>query len=123
MSRSDATSLLHPAYRHLDRTVRLAGLSLAQWTQLVAAGVVAWALARVLPFGATYDLSIAVTVAGVPVAAAFAAGSGQTSPLATVAAALRWRRRAAVYAPGIADPAITGYALTGPARGPGEGDG
>ena len=99
MSRSDATSLLHPAYRHLDRTVRLAGLSLAQWTQLVAAGVVAWALARVLPFGATYDLSIAVTVAGVPVAAAFAAGSGQTSPLATVAAALRFVAPLRVDAP------------------------
>lgn len=120
MSRSDAASLLHPAYRHLDRTVRLAGLSLAQWTQLVAAGVIAWALARVLPFGATYNLSIAVTVAGIPVAAAFAAGTGQTSPLATVAAAIRWRRRAGVYAPGLADAAITGYALTDPTRGPRE---
>ena len=117
MSTSDPVSLVHPAYRHLDRTVRLAGLSLGQWSQLVAAGVAAWLLARVLPFGSSYDLSIAVTVAGVPVAAALAAGSGHGSPLMTLAAALRWRRQAGVYVPGVADDAVSGYVLAAPVHG------
>ena len=118
MSPSDTASLVHPAYRHLDRTGRLAGLSLGQWSQLVAAGVVAWLLARVLPFGSSYDLSIAVTVAGVPVAATLAAGSGHASPLMTLVAALRWRRHAGVYAPGVADDTVSGYVLADLAHAP-----
>lgn len=118
MNEHNPSSLVHPAYRHLDRPVRLAGLSLGQWSQLVAAGVTAWALSRVLPFGTTYDLSIAVTIAGIPVAATFAAGTGRTSPLQTLTAVIRWRRHAHVYAPGVPDDGLTGYVLAGPAPEP-----
>ncbi len=104
------TSLIHPTYRHLDRRVRIAGLPLAHWVQLVFAGVVAYALAHVLPFGPTYDLSVAVTVAGVPVAATLAAGTGQ-HPLSFAAALIRWRLRARAYAPSRPGSAASGYAL------------
>ena len=118
MNEPNPSSLVHPAYRHLDRTVRLAGLSLGQWSQLVGAGITAWALSRVLPFGTTYDLSLAVTIAGVPVAATFAVGTGRTSPLQIVRAVVRWRRQAGVYAPGVPDDDLTGYALLTPAPEP-----
>jgi hypothetical protein len=112
MSRN--TSLIHPTYRHLDRAIRLAGLTPVQWLQLIGAGAAAWLLAHVLPFGSTYDLSIAVTVAGAPVAASLAAGAGSAHPLAELRARFRARRRARRYEP--ADPAAgttaAGYRLT-----------
>lgn len=108
----EAPDLIHPTYRYLDRQVRLAGLTLAQWTQLVAGGVSAWLLARLLPFSATYDLSIAVTLAGVPIAASLAAGTDTVHPLAFLRQVARWRRRASVYLPGI-ETEPSGYALRG----------
>lgn len=104
-------SLVHPTYRHLDRRIRLAGLPLGQWVQLLAAAAAAYALAQVLPFGATYDLSVAVTIAGVPVAAALAAGTA-TNPLAVLAALARWRRLAKLY-PSAKAASATGYVLVG----------
>ncbi|HEX8082654.1 MAG TPA: hypothetical protein VF529_00080 [Solirubrobacteraceae bacterium] len=98
-------SLIHPTYRYLDRAVRLAGLTLAQWTQLVGAGAGAWLLARALPFSATYDLSVAIAIVGVPVAASLAAGADAVHPVAQLRAVLAWRRRAAVYLPGAATTA------------------
>jgi hypothetical protein len=108
---AQASSLVHPTYRYLDRAVRLAGLTLSQWTQLVGAGVGAWLLARVLPFSGTYDLSVGIAIAGVPVAASLAAGADTVHPIAQLRAVLAWRRRAGVYLPG-ADHAVTvGYRL------------
>jgi len=110
---NDPQSLIHPTYRHLARPIHLAGLTLAQWAQLVAAGAAAWLLTRVLPFGATYDLSVAVTIAGMPLAASLAAGTGSTHPLAYARALLTWRRRASVYPPASAAGATAGgYRLT-----------
>jgi hypothetical protein len=97
---ADTPSLIHPTYRYLDRAVRLAGLTLAQWAQLVGAGVGAWVLARVLPFSATYDLSVAIALTGMPVAASLAAGADTVHPVAQARAVLAWRRTAAIYLPG-----------------------
>ena len=107
---TEATSLIHPTYRYLDRAVRLAGLTLAQWTQLVAAGLAAWLLARLLPFSATYDLSVAIAITGMPVAASLAAGADTVHPLAQVRAIARWRRHSAVYLPGAGSTAA-GYRI------------
>jgi hypothetical protein len=116
MSTNDQHSLIHPTYRHLERSIRLAGLSLAQWAQLVTAGAVAYALAQHLPFGGTYSVSVAVTVAGVPVAAAVAAGSGGVRPLALLVATVRWRGTAKLHLPGVAASAPpAGYRLDAPA--------
>ena len=108
---STDTSLIHPTYRYLDRAVRLAGLTLWQWTQLVGAGVGAWLLARILPFSGTYGLSIGITIAGVPVAASLAAGADAVHPLAQLRAVLAGRRCAAVYLPGAEAASVTGYRL------------
>lgn len=115
MSTMEPASLIHPAYRHLDRRVRLAGLTLAQWSQLVASAATAYALAKVLPFGDTYNVSVAVTLAGVPVAALIAAGTGAVHPLDVLLAIARWRRTAGLYLPGVADDdAPAGYRLRHP---------
>lgn len=106
---TDTPPLMHPTYRYLDRAVRLAGLTLSQWAQLVGAGVGAWLLARLLPFSSTYDLSVAISIAGVPVAASLAAGADTVHPFAHVSAVVAWRGRAAVYLPG-ATPSL-GYRL------------
>jgi hypothetical protein len=108
---TDASALIHPTYRYLDRSVRLAGLTLSQWAQLVGAGVGAWLLARVLPFSGTYDLSIGITIAGVPVAASLAAGAESVHPFAQLRALVAWRRRAAVYLPGAGAASTDGYRL------------
>ena len=113
MTPTDQTSLIHPSYRHLDRTIRLAGLSLVQWTELVIAGAVAFALAQILPFGGTYNVSVAVTIAGVPIAAALAAGSSAESPIDVLVQTVRWRRAAKLYDPSLAaEHAPAGYRLS-----------
>lgn len=110
---SATPNLIHPTYRYLDRAIRLAGLTLSQWAQLVGAGVGAWVLARVLPFSGTYDLSVGIAVAGVPVAASLAAGPEAVHPLFQARAVIAWRRRAHVHLPGVdPDAEVLGYRLT-----------
>jgi hypothetical protein len=106
-----STSLIHPTYRYLDRWVRLAGLTVWQWTQLVGAGIGAWLLARVLPFSGTYDLSIGITIAGVPIAASLAAGADSAHPLKQLRAVITWRRQAGIYLPGATAASVAGYRL------------
>jgi len=104
---------VHPAYRHLERRPRLAGLTLGQWSGLVAAALGAYALAKLLPFSATYDLSIATTLAGVPVAVSLAAGGSGVNVPAYLIAVVRWRRRAGLHLPGDPIRPPAGYQLTG----------
>src|SRR3712207_4907839 len=58
--------LIHPTYRHLARPIRLAGLTITQWTLLATAVAAAWVTAALLPFSTTYNLSLAVTRFGTP---------------------------------------------------------
>ena len=97
---TEPPSTIHPTYRHLDRPVRLAGLTLAHWVQLVLAGAVAYGVAQLLPFSPTWSLSIATTLAGTPLAVSIGAASGTTpDPVAYARALWRWRRNARVYVP------------------------
>lgn len=96
-ARSSDSSLVHPTYRHLDRPIRIAGLTLIHWGHLTAAGCGAWALAKLLPFGATYDLSVALSITGAPAATAIAAGTSDANPFRYLRDVVRWRRTAAVY--------------------------
>jgi hypothetical protein len=98
-TRSEATSLVHATYRHLDRPIRIGGLTLIHWAQLTISAIAAWALAKLLPFSATYDLSVALSITGAPAAVAIAAGTGETRPFRYLADVVRWRRHAAVYLP------------------------
>jgi hypothetical protein len=95
----DRHVLIHPTYRHIDRPVHIAGLAIGQWLRLGLAAVIAWALTKVLPFSATYDVAVAVTVAGTPLAVSLAAGSAATGPVTIAARWLRWQCRPKLYAP------------------------
>lgn len=64
--------MLHPTYQHLEDRIRLAGLSLLQWAQLFACAIAAFGLSKVLPLPGSWSLSTAVTVCGLPAAAAIA---------------------------------------------------
>ena len=82
--------------------IRIAGLTLVHWTLLTLAGCGARALAQLLPFSATYDLSIALSLTGAPAATAIAAGTGEAHPFRYLRDVISWRRTAAVY--GISSP-------------------
>jgi hypothetical protein len=92
------SSLIHPTYRYLDRPIRIAGLTLVHWAHLALAGCGAWALAKLLPFGATYDLSVALSLTGAPAATAIAAGTAEANPFRYLRDVARWQRTRAVYA-------------------------
>lgn len=92
--------LIHPTYKHLSRQIRLAGLTLTQWTYLVAAGAAAFALSHLLPFSDTYNLSVAITIAGTPAAATLAGATGETHLFGYIAALIQWRRHATLHEPG-----------------------
>jgi hypothetical protein len=66
---------------------------------------------RVLPFSATYNLSVAITATGMPIAASLAAGVDAPHPLTLVRNVVAWHRRAAVYLPGATGATVNGYRL------------
>ncbi len=105
-------SLVHPTYRHLERAVRLAGLTLWQWAALVGGGLGAWALVGVLPFSARWDLGIALTITGTPLAVWLATDQTTVSPLRYLLALRGWQRVAALYLPGGPSRPPAGYRLT-----------
>lgn len=83
---------VHPTYRHLEDRIRLGGLTLGQWAQLVACGLAAYALSTLLPLPGSWSLSVAVTVCGLPAAVAIAFMSADFDVGALVRAAVRWQR-------------------------------
>ena len=64
--------MLHPTYQHLEDRIRLAGLSLLQWAQLFVCALGAFGLSKLLPLPGSWSLSLAITVCGMPAAAAIA---------------------------------------------------
>jgi hypothetical protein len=94
---------VHPTYRHLEDRIRLGGLTLGQWSQLVVCGLAAYALSMLLPLPGSWSVSVAVTVCGLPAACAVAFMSADFDVLALVRSAARWRRSPKRYA-GTQDP-------------------
>ena len=70
---------MHPTYKHLEDRIRLCGLTLGQWTQLLTCGLAAYALSTALPLPGSSSLSVAVTVCGLPAAGAVALSRAATS--------------------------------------------
>lgn len=64
--------MLHPTYKHLEDRIRLAGLSLAQWSQLFVCALGAFGLSKLLPLPGSWAVSVAITVCGLPAAGAVA---------------------------------------------------
>lgn len=101
---------MHPTYKHLEARIRLAGLTVGQWAQLLASAVAAYGLAHVLPLPGSWSVSVAVTVCGLPAATAIAVMQHDFDVVVWLRAAVRFvrapeRYRAGVrpWAPGLAD--------------------
>jgi hypothetical protein len=109
----------HPTYKHLEDRIRLGGLALGQWTQLVVCGLAAYALSTLLPLPGSWSVSVAVTVCGLPAACAVAFMSADFDVLQLVRSALRWKRSPKCYAgtADLADPVDEEGCLAVGARG------
>jgi hypothetical protein len=88
---------VHPTYKHLEDRIRLGGLSLRQWAQLLVCAVAAYSLSRLLPLPGSWSVSIAVTVCGLPAAGAIAFMSADFDVIAWMRVALQWRRAPKCY--------------------------
>jgi len=94
-------SAINPTYKHLQAHIKLGGFTIWQWAQLVACACLAFALQSVLPLPGSWSLSVAITLAGLPAAAAIGAMSMDFDVLAYTRAWVRWsRRRGRRWAPG-----------------------
>ncbi|HEY4280369.1 MAG TPA: hypothetical protein VGM91_19260 [Conexibacter sp.] len=102
-------------YRFLDRKIRIGYLAWFQWVQVAIAVFLALGLSKAfgLFMPQMWALSTALTIAGLPVAAAIAAMESDFDVPAYLAAAISWRRGPKLLLPG-ADPAAAyaGYQLT-----------
>jgi hypothetical protein len=88
---------VHPTYKHLEDRIRLGGLTLGQWTQLLVCGLAAYALSTLLPLPGSWSLSVAVTVCGLPAAAVIAFMSTDFDVVQGLQAVVRWRRAPMLY--------------------------
>jgi len=101
---------MNTTYKHLDDPIRLAGLSLMQWAQLLACMLAAYATSKLLPLPGEWALSVSITLCGLPAAAAMVAMSADFDVAAYTLAAIRWYRHRTRYLPGTdPDKLPTGY--------------
>ena len=101
----------NPTYKHLDAKLRLGGLRLGQWLQLILAGGFALVFGMyVSPLAAGPTIALSVFVAGLPVAVSFAALGLEFSVTGFARAAWRWLRAPRRYLPG-AGLVATGYVV------------
>ena len=92
--------MFNTTYKHLEDPVKLAGLSLVQWTQILACVIAAYGVSKLLPLPGTWSLSIAVTICGMPAAAAMVAMQADFDVTAYMRAVFRWYRRRTTHQPG-----------------------
>lgn len=95
--------MLHPTYQHLEDRIRLAGLSLLQWTQLFVCAVAAFGVSKLLPLPGSWSVSVAVTVCGLPAAAAVAFMQADFDVRRWLLDAVGFRRGPRRFAPGFRD--------------------
>ena len=104
--------MVNPTYKHLEAKLRLGGLRLGQWFQLVLAGGVAVVFGMyVSPLPAGPTIALSVFVAGLPVSVSFAALGLEFSVRGFIAAVWRWARAPRRYVPG-AGALGAGYIVT-----------
>jgi hypothetical protein len=102
---------MNVAYKHLDSKLRIAELTVGQWTGVMfGVGVAAvWGLV-LSPFGDYLTLISAIYLGALPAGAALLAGYTEFDLWLLVRSALRWRRLDGRFAPGPGRGA-RGYAL------------
>lgn len=97
-----------PTYKGLDDRLRVSGLSVTQWAQIAASGIGAIVFAiylSPLPLGPT--ISIAVLLAGAPIAASYAFAGAEFSAVRLIGNLWRFARAKRRYLPGPGE--VTGY--------------
>jgi hypothetical protein len=92
--------VLHPTYKHLEDCIRLAGLSLAQWSQLFVCALGAFGLSKLLPLPGSWAVSVAITVCGLPAAGAVAFMQADFDVRRWLSDAARFRRGPRRFLPG-----------------------
>jgi hypothetical protein len=109
--------VIDPTYRHLERQLRLFGLTLNQLTQLAAAALGCYLLFVLLPHGLPGRTTLALVIPLGPSALAYGAQGGDFSLGDQVAVAHRWVWRSGIYDPGATPNADGGLVIT-PEPGP-----
>jgi hypothetical protein len=105
---------VNPTYKQLDDHIRIGGLSLVQWAQLIATALFALAFAIYLsPFPTGPTISVALLIAGVPTAASYAFQGAEFSASRFVKAIYRYMRSTRRFLPGAGNMA-QGYRVLGP---------
>ena len=101
------SELLHPTYRYLERRARIVGLSWPQWLGVALSAAAAGLLAWGLPVPSPWNLTIAITIAGLPATVFLATGPQSLDLGGQLRGLLAWRR------------SLRGLYLPGPATTPG----
>lgn len=97
----DDSSLVHETYRHLERRITLfAGLTIGQVLQLFCSCLLGYALSKLLPLPSPWDLSVGLTLGGIPATIALATSGSNFDLAAILRGLIRWRRLAGLYEPG-----------------------
>ena len=95
--RSPLNQSVHPTYKHLEDRIRLGGLTVGQWSQLLVCGRAAYALSTLVPLPGSWSLTVAVTICGLPAAGAVAFMNTDFDVVQGVRAAVRWRHAPTLY--------------------------
>ena len=103
--------MVNPTYKHLDSKLRLSGLTLGQWAQLLGAVLVAIVFGVYLsPLPTAPTIWLSVFVAGLPVAVSYGAMGLDFSVTQFASAAWRWWREPRCYLAG-AGGGCSGYVV------------
>ena len=114
--------MVNPTYKHLDSKLRLSGLSLGQWAQVLVAVLAAIVFGVYLsPFPTAPTIWLSVFVAGLPVAVSYGAMGLEFSVGQFASAAWRWWREPRRYLAG-GGASGTGYVVEAERSGPSETD-
>src|SRR3954453_20711842 len=99
----------HPTYKHLEAKLRLGAFSLAQWTQIAAAGVAAAGFGGYLsPLPTQAPIFVSLVGAGLPVALSYGAMGLEFSVAQFARAAWGYWRQPRRFLAGAGEP-TTGY--------------
>jgi hypothetical protein len=101
----------HPTYKHLESRLRLGSFSLGQWTQIVAASVLAAVFGvYASPLPTSLTIFVSIVGAGLPIALSYGAMGLEFSVGQFAAAAWRYWRDPRRFLPGAGESAC-GYVV------------
>jgi hypothetical protein len=106
--------MINTAYKHLDSRLRIAELTIGQWTGIFAGVVIALVYGYfVHPFGTMPTVVSAMYIGGLPIAGAMLAAFTEFDVWLLMRSAVGWRRLDGRYLPGPGAPS-PGYRLDEP---------